>query len=56
MNARERRGVVFLVLLFIGLGIALATVIARRSTGPATGTFEDNPIEEQRLINLQKSR
>lgn len=55
MNARERRGVVVLVLLFLVLGFVLAMVM-RRDGGPATGTFENNPIVEQRLINLQKSR
>ena len=54
MTARERRGVVIFVLLFLGLGTALAILLRRDS--PATGTFEDNPIVEQRLINLQKSR
>lgn len=54
MTARERRGIVVFVLLFLGLGTALA-LLSRRD-GPATGTFEDNPIVEQRLINLEKSR
>jgi hypothetical protein len=56
MTPRERRGLIVLVLLFIVLGVTLATVVGRRNPGPASGTFENNPIVEQRLINLQKSR
>ncbi len=56
MTTRERVGMVVLVILFITLGTILATLVARRNTGPATGTFENNPIVEQRIINLQKSR
>jgi hypothetical protein len=55
MTAKERNGAIIIVLLFVVFGVILA-VSVRRSAGPGTGTFENNPIVEQRLINLQKNR